>query len=130
MATYLNSLNKVYEYEIDYLFTAHRKIIRDHQKRIIELLGHHEKRLKEILTILRDGKKTASEMAASMHWDLSHQRWEDFPHSQKWFASGEALSHLEHLVYIGLVDRIDKTGMLLYGLHCGRNLYAPCDLRF
>lgn len=116
LATYLNSLNKVYEYEIDYLFTAHRKIIRDHQKRIIELLGHHEERLKEILTILRDGKKTASEMAASMHWDLSHKRWEDFPHSQKWFASGEALSHLEHLVHIGLVDREDKTGMLLYGL--------------
>lgn len=60
LATYLNSLNKVYEYEIDYLFTAHRKIIRDHQKRIIELLGHHEERLKEILTILRDGKMTAA----------------------------------------------------------------------
>lgn len=38
------------------------------------------------------------------------------PHSQKWFASGEALSHLEHLVHIGLVDRIYKTGMPIYGL--------------
>ena len=65
---------------------------------------------------LKDGKKTASEMAASMHWDVSHKRWEDFPHSQKWFASGEALSHLEHLVHIGLVDRKDKNGMLVYGL--------------
>jgi len=116
LATYLKSLNKVHEYEIDYLFTAHRKIIRDHQKRIIELLGHHEKRLNEILTILRDGQKTASEMAASMHWDLSHKRWADFPHSQKWFASGEALSHLEHLVHIGLVNRTDKNGTFLYGI--------------
>jgi len=116
LATYLKSLNKVYEYEIDYLFTAHRKIIRDHKKRINELLGHHEERLQEILTILKDGKKTASEMAASMHWDLSHKSWEEFPFSQKWFASGEALSHLEHLVHIGLVGREDKNGMLLYGL--------------
>lgn len=116
LATYLRNLNKVYEYEVDYLFTAHRNIIRNHQKRILELLGHHEERLQEILTILQDGKKTAREMAASMHWDLSHKRWEDFPHSQKWFASGEALSHLEHLVHIGLVGREDKTGMLLYGL--------------
>ena len=116
LATYMNSLNKVYEYNIDYLFTAHRKIIRDHQKRILELLDHHEERLEEVLTILRGGKKTASEMAASMHWDMSHKSWEDFPHSQKWFASGEALSHLEHLVHIGLVERVEKNGTLLFGL--------------
>ena len=116
LATYINSLNKVYEFEIDYLFTAHRKIIRNHQTRIIELLSHHEERLKEIITILRDGHKTASEMAASMHWDLNHKRWEDFPYSQKWFASGEALSHLEHLVHIGLVVSSDQTGRLVYGL--------------
>lgn len=116
LATYFNSLNKVYEYEIDYLFTAHRKIIRDHQKRIIELLDHHDVRLKEILDILRDGKKTPGEMAASMHWDLSHKSWDDFPYSQKWFASGEALSHLEHLVYIGRVKRIEESGVYFYGL--------------
>jgi len=116
LAIYLRNLKKVYEYEVDYLFTAHRQIIRDHQKRINELLGHHEERLHEIMTILKDGKKTASEMAASMHWDLRHKRWEDFPHSQKWFASGEALSHLEHLVHIGLVSRQNKSGMLIYGL--------------
>lgn len=114
--TYFKSLNKVYEYEIDYLFTAHRKIIRDHRKRITELLHHHKERLQEILGILRDGRKTPVEVAASMHWDLSHKKWDDFPSSQKWFASGEALSHLEHLVHIGLVERIDKAGVLLYGL--------------
>ena len=116
LATYMQSLNKVYEYEIDYLFTAHRKIIRNHKKRIKELLGHHEERLQEIMTLLKDGKKTASEMAALMHWDLSHKSWKDFPHSQKWFASGEALSHLEHLLYLGLVEREDKDGMLIYRL--------------
>jgi len=116
LATYLHSLDKVYDYEIDYLFTAHRNIIRDHQKRILELKGHHEERLKEILAILEDGKKTASQMAASMHWDVSHKKWGDFPHSQKWFASGEALSHLEHLVHLGLVDWSDDQGTRSYGL--------------
>ena len=116
LATYMTSLNKLYDYDLDYLFTAHRKIIRDHKKRILELLDHHEERLEEVLTILRGGKKTASGMAALMHWDMSHKRWEDFPHSQKWFASGEALSHLEHLVHIGLVERVEKNGTLLFGL--------------
>lgn len=116
LATYMKSLNKVYAYEIDYLFTAHRIIIRNHKKRIEELLGHHEERLQEIMTLLRNGKKTASEMASLMHWDLSHKSWKDFPHSQKWFAAGEAMSHLEHLLHIGLVEREDKDGMLVYRL--------------
>lgn len=116
LATYFKSLKKVYEFEIDYLFTAHRKIIKDHHKRITELLSHHEERLKEILNILRDGRKTPVKIAASMHWNLSHKKWADFPSAQKWFASGEALSHLEHLVHIGLVERIDKGGVLSYGL--------------
>ena len=117
LATYFKSLKKVYEYEIDYLFTAHRRIIRDHQKRITELLNHHDVRLKEIMDILREGRKTPGEMAALMHWDLSHKSWDDFPHSQKWFASGEALSHLEHLSHIGLIDRIKESGMFFYSLN-------------
>ncbi|MDP4158745.1 MAG: MBL fold metallo-hydrolase [Bacillota bacterium] len=116
LATYFTSLKKVYEYEIDYLFTAHRKILKDHQKRIIEIQNHHDIRLKEILNILQDGRKTPGKIAASMHWDLSHKSWDDFPHPQKWFASGEALSHLEHLVYIGLVDRIEEGRTFTYGL--------------
>jgi len=116
LATYFKSLNKVFEYEIDYLFTAHRNILRDHRKRTTELLRHHEERLKEILSILSDGRKTPIEMAASMHWDIGHKKWSDFPPSQMWFASGEALSHLEHLVHIGLVERLINEGVLLYGL--------------
>lgn len=115
LATYFKSLNKVYEYEIDYLFTAHRKIIRDHRKRITELLHHHDERLNEILTILKKGMKTPVEVAASMHWDISHKKWSDFPSSQMWFASGEALSHLEHLVYMGHIERMNEEGTLLYG---------------
>ncbi|KGK87115.1 Zn-dependent hydrolase [Desulfosporosinus sp. HMP52] len=116
LGTYFKSLEKVLEYEIAYLFTAHRKIIRDHRRRISELLLHHEERLKEIRAILRDGRKTPVEMAASMHWDLSHKKWADFPSSQKWFASGEALSHLEHLVHTGDVERSIEGEVLLYGL--------------
>lgn len=116
LATYFESLNKVQEYEIDYLFTSHRKIIRDHRKRISELLQHHQERLNEIMGILRDGRKTPVEIAASMHWDLSHKKWDDFPYSQKWFAAGEALSHLEHLVHIGVAERTTNVEVLHYGL--------------
>ena len=114
LATYLTSLKKIYNYDIDYLFTGHRKIIRDHRQRINELLVHHDKRLKEVLTILKDGPKTASEVASYMTWDIDYKEWNDFPSSQKWFAAGEALSHLEHLLHTGLVGRNNKDGRHLY----------------
>jgi glyoxylase-like metal-dependent hydrolase (beta-lactamase superfamily II) len=116
LAVYFNSLKKVYTYDIDYLFTAHRNVIRNHQKRIDELLHHHENRLKEIIEILKDGKKTVRDTAASMHWELRYDRWEDFPNPQKWFAAGEAMSHLEHLTSIGVVEKISENGVLYYQL--------------
>lgn len=116
LSVYLNSLKKVYAYDIDYLFTAHRNIIRDHRRRICELYDHHEKRLEEIIEILESGKKTVRDTAAHMHWDLKYERWEDFPNPQKWFAAGEAMSHLEHLVFLNKVERIDDRGVLYYRL--------------
>jgi glyoxylase-like metal-dependent hydrolase (beta-lactamase superfamily II) len=116
LATYFASLKKVREYDINILFTAHRKMIRDYQTRIDELIVHHEERLKEILEILKDERKTTGQIAAAMRWDLSYKKWEDFPHPQKWFASGEALSHLEHLVHTGLVERINEDGVFFFKL--------------
>lgn len=103
--TYLKSLKKVAAFEVDYLLTGHRKVLREHRKRIQELLDHHEDRINEILKILQTGAKTVGETASLMSWDVSNRKWDEFPKSQKWFASGEAMSHLEHLVHKGLVIR-------------------------
>lgn len=116
LSVYLDSLRKVYEYDIDYLFTAHRNIIRDHKRRINELLKHHENRLNEVMEIIKEQKKTVRDTAASMHWELKYNDWEEFPSPQKWFASGEAMSHLEHLVFIGKAERTEKKDVLYYKL--------------
>ncbi|SHJ53386.1 MBL fold metallo-hydrolase [Paramaledivibacter caminithermalis] len=117
LEVYFNSLKKVYEYDIDYLFSAHRNIIRNHKKRIDELFKHHEKRLCEIIEILKYGKKTVRDTAANMHWELRYDCWEDFPNPQKWFASGEAMSHLEHLVFTGKAKKTNEEGILYYELN-------------
>lgn len=113
---YFKSLKKIYNYEIDYLFTAHRNIIRDHKNRIDRLLKHHQERLEEITEIIREGWKTPNETAAQMHWELSYKEWEEFPSPQKWFASGEALAHLEHLVYQGIAETYNHNGSWFYKL--------------
>lgn len=116
LEVYFNSLKKVYEYDIDFLFTAHRNIIIDHKKRINELLAHHEHRLNEVREIIRNNKRTVRDTAANMHWELRYDKWEDFPKAQKWFASAEAASHLEHLACIGDAEKTEEDGILYYKL--------------
>lgn len=116
LGAYLASLKKIHDFDIELVFPAHRSLIRDYRQRIDELMAHHQERLAEITTIIRGGEKTASQMAAKMHWDLSYEQWEDFPGTQKYFASGEAMSHLEHLVFEGIAQRVKVNGTVYYGL--------------
>lgn len=105
LGTYLNSLEKVYQLEVDMVFPSHRIRISDHRRRIDELRRHHQDRLEDIMNILFDGKeKTVAEIAADMHWDFRAKDFESFPPNQKWFASGEAMAHLIHLKYKNLVE--------------------------
>ena len=92
LEVFFESLKKVYDYDIEHLFTAHRDIVPNHQIRINELLEHHRIRLNEILNIIKDEWKTVRDTAASMHWDVRGKTWADFPDPQKWFASGETMS--------------------------------------
>ena len=116
LGLYFKSLDKIYDYDIDYLFTSHRNIVRKHKKRIKELLIHHEERLKEILEILKEGQLTVSQVAKRMDWNIRARGWEDFPSPQKWFASEEAMSHLEHLYNQKKIIKKFKDGKLYYEL--------------
>ena len=50
-----------------------------------------------------------------MTWDIRADSWADFPLNQKWFATGEALAHLEYLAEEGAVVRtLDQEGMARY----------------
>lgn len=117
LSVYFESLKKIYEYDIDYLFTAHRGFVLDHKKRINELNYHHEKRLEEVMRIIKDSKKSVRDTAAEMHWDLRYDKWEEFPNAQKWFASGEAMAHLEHLVCTGRAEKTNEDGKVYYKLN-------------
>jgi glyoxylase-like metal-dependent hydrolase (beta-lactamase superfamily II) len=102
---YLASLDKVSGLQIDLVLPGHRRLIRNPLVRIEELKRHHANRLSEVLTILGDGPMTAFQIAARMTWDLKCETWDDFPVAQKWFATGEAISHLSYLAEAGRVIR-------------------------
>jgi hypothetical protein len=67
------------------------------RKRIEELKYHHQKRLDEIISIVEKGSQNAFQIASQMSWDIIYDSWDLFPITQKWFAIGEAISHLKYL---------------------------------
>jgi glyoxylase-like metal-dependent hydrolase (beta-lactamase superfamily II) len=113
---YLVSLEKVDAMDISLVLPGHRQLIYDYHGRIAELKQHHQNRLEEIRNILRAEAMNAYQVASHMHWNLTYNSWEDFPSFQKWFATGETIAHLEHLVQRNEVLRIHKEQRLVYSI--------------
>lgn len=117
LGTYLESLDYVYNMDIDHLFSSHRFLVVDHRKRIEELYKHHAKRLDESREALRkSGRSTVRTVTKQLHWDIKSKNWDNFPKSQKWFAAGEAHAHLEHLRALGEVSMKEDNGVLYYSI--------------
>lgn len=111
---YLDSLDKIARLEIKITLPAHREMITDCYRRIQELKDHHQKRLEDILNILGDEKMYGAQVASRMRWDMRGKSWEEFSNAQKIFSTGEALSHLTHLVLQGTLARELMDGLVYY----------------
>jgi hypothetical protein len=68
-------------------------------------------RLDEVLAILSKDSMSAFQIASRMTWDIDCESWDLFPVAQKWFATGEAISHIRYLEDEGRVVRktVDHT---------------------
>ncbi len=113
---YLASLDKVYPLEIDIVLPGHRRLIKNHRARIHELKTHHAKRLEEVLSILSRGPMNSYQVASLMTWDIRSESWDQFPATQKWFATGEAISHLRYLEDNEKVQRKRKDGVTIFSI--------------
>ena len=105
LSEYLVSLDKVYELDVELVLPGHRGTFRNFRERIQELKYHHRKRANEILSVLRCGKQNAYQLASKMSWDVTYEFWEQFPSSQRWFATGETIAHLKYLEEGGKIQR-------------------------
>lgn len=117
---YLASLDKVYDLDIELVLPGHRRLIRNCKERIQELKDHHQQRADEILSILREGDKNAYQVASEMTWDINYKSWNQFPVSQKWFATGEAIAHVKYLEEKGALVKETRDGKTVYSLSSGR----------
>lgn len=99
---YLSSLKKINELSIECVLPAHGSPFKGVKERIEELLIHHERRSKEILSIL-EGEKSIYEIASLMKWDIGEGNFASLPFEQRLFATGETMAHLRYLEEKGLV---------------------------
>lgn len=113
---YLASLDKVLKLQIDLVLPGHRNLIDDPGARIEELKKHHALRLNEVLGILKNGAMSAFEVASQMTWDIVCESWDQFPVAQKWFATGEGISHLRYLEEEGRIVRTTAGHTTKYSL--------------
>ena len=116
MKHYLASLDKVAGLPVDLVLPGHRRLIRNHGARIAELKQHHAQRLDEVLTILEGAPLNAVQVASRMTWDIKADSWDQFPVAQRWFATGEAISHLRYLEEEGKLARKNSEKFKLYSL--------------
>lgn len=109
LAEYLKSLKKTRGLRRG--FPAHGDVINELDKRIDELLRHHEERLADVLSAL-DRPMTAFEVAGRMHWDMGP--FNSLDSFNKFFAIGEALSHLRYLESLGEVEAAEVGGTVVW----------------
>lgn len=114
LGSYLESLKKIRAYDPELTLPGHRKS-GDLKKRVDELLCHHQRRLEEALNVVKAHPgRGAYELAGHMTWKIRASSWADFPVAQKWFAVGECMSHLDHLIVLGRLRRETVDGKAAY----------------
>lgn len=106
LGDYLSSLRRVREMEVCTALPAHRKGSNQLAARIDALLEHHQQRLEETrAAVMRHAGADAYHLAACLTWSMRGRCWEEFPISQRWFATGETVAHLDHLRVQGVISR-------------------------
>ncbi|MBR2062968.1 MAG: MBL fold metallo-hydrolase [Anaerotignum sp.] len=106
LGDYLNSLVKIRTYEMETALPAHRQNDMDVYVRISQIIEHHLVRLGETVDALSSHPDThATEIAAHLKWSMRGKTWAEFPLSQRWFAVGETMAHLDYLIVRGMAEK-------------------------
>jgi glyoxylase-like metal-dependent hydrolase (beta-lactamase superfamily II) len=114
LGDYLESLNRVKEFPVEFALPGHRKR-GDYHARIDALIAHHERRIAQAERIVSEAPGlSAYEIASRMTWNIRAKDWDDFPETQKWYAVGECISHLDYLRKRNRIRRERQIGIWKY----------------
>src|SRR5699024_7339029 len=106
LKTYLNSLDKVKSLQAEYVIPSHGKPFYDANKRIDEIVAHHDDRLNETLQKTNEYQTVYRICEALFQFELT-------VHETR-FAIGETIAHLEYLRHKGELEREEIDGIWHY----------------
>jgi glyoxylase-like metal-dependent hydrolase (beta-lactamase superfamily II) len=118
LADFLDSLRLVGRLEAELVLPGHGEPFRGLPERTAELLAHHQRRLEEILRLLRPGDGptlTGFDLASRMRWGAS-RLWDDLSGFERRLAVTETLAHVELLHARGQVEKRFADGVVSYFL--------------
>jgi len=104
---YLASLDKIDMLNPKIIFPAHQDIIYNPHERIQQIKEHHQNRLNEISSLIKDNPMTAYRIS-QIHFG------EDLDEMNSYMALSEVLGHLLYLEAEEKVNKIEKNGKVLY----------------
>ena len=100
LGDFFGSLRLLTGAEPDEVLPAHRGRFTGVDRRVAELLGHHDERLEEIQKVLSSGPVTPWELCQAMTWN---RPWEELPRMMLRAALAETMAHVRHLELLGVV---------------------------
>jgi len=105
LGDFMASLTKVRGLPDLRLLPAHGPVAPSSHARVDALLAHHEERLRQCLTALRAGRRTALEVAGDLGWTRHERPFASLDLFNSTLAVLETKAHLELLVARGLATR-------------------------
>ncbi len=114
LGAYVRSLIYIQGFDVDIPMPGHRGVTCGMVERIDTIIEHHASRIREVLALMSGcPPTTAYDLAGRMSWNM-RGGWDRFPPSQKWFATGETIAHLDYLIARDEVERTCRDGVYYY----------------
>lgn len=112
LSDYLASLEKLHHVEAQMVLPAHEMPFTGLTRRVDELRHHHHRRLNEMHELLKDGPKTAFELARRVRWD--RDPWQQPLPFSRYLALLETAAHLRFLAEEGRAHEAEKDSVTCY----------------
>jgi glyoxylase-like metal-dependent hydrolase (beta-lactamase superfamily II) len=116
LADYISSLEKLERLKVHFVLPGHGPMFNALGLRIEKILQHHEDRKRAIMQSLRNGLKTAYEIAQQIPWMLEEGgiAFQDLAVWDRRMAVAETIAHLRLLIKEDRVGNVDMNGASLY----------------
>ena len=103
LMSYMDSLRKTREMELEVVYAGHGEPVEDHRKLIDERMGMHERRANRLYKLVAERPRNAYEMAQEM--------WGNVAVTQAFLTLSEVLGHVDVLIDEGRVRELEAEGV-------------------